>query len=72
MKIKEILKDCTINSPNVFIYLRNNIDIELFGENDFSNLIDTYGNSLVHDWSICNLDGNTYVFFNVKKLVKGK
>lgn len=72
MKIKEILKDCTINSPNVFIYLRNNIDIELFGENDFSNLIDTYGNSLVYDWSICNLDGNTYVFFNVKKLVKGK
>lgn len=72
MKIKEILKDCTINPPNVFIYLWNNIDIELFGENDFSNLIDTYGNSIVNDWSICNLDGNTYVFFNVKKLVKGK
>ena len=66
MRIKELLKNCTINTPNVFIYLRNNIDIELFLENDFSNLIDTHGDILVHDWSICNLDGNTYVFFNVK------
>lgn len=71
MKIKELLKDCTINPPNVFITLWNNkveINIELCEEDDFSNFISTYGDSEIHDWAINNFSA-TYVFFFVKKLV---
>ena len=66
MKIKEILKDCTINTPNVFIYIIINEDIDLYKVDDLSILINNYGNSDVIHWSMENIDGDTYVFFNVK------
>lgn len=72
MKIKDLLKKCTISPPNVFITLWNNkvkIHIELHKEDDYYNFISTYGDSEIHDWAINNFIA-TYVFFNVKKLVK--
>lgn len=66
MKIKELLKDCSINPPNAFIYIIINEDIDLYKVDDFSILINKYGNSDVIHWSIDNIDGDTYVFFNVK------
>lgn len=73
MKIKELLKGCSIYPPNVVIGLLNNgewLEIELWEHDDFSNFIATYGNSLVHDWVIENIDTDTYVLFNIKKLVE--
>lgn len=69
MKIKEILKDCTINPPNVVIILfinKREIKTERWEENEFSNLIDTYGNSDVFNWTMEKIDDDTYVLFNVK------
>lgn len=66
MKIKELLKDCTINSPNVFIYIIINEDIDLYKVDDLSILINNYGNSDVIHWSMENIDGGINVFFNVK------
>lgn len=72
MQIKEILNNCTIRPPHVFIALRFNkikIEIELCEENDFSDFINAYGDSDAYDWSINNIDGDTYVFFKVKNIV---
>lgn len=69
MKIKELLKGFTINPPNVVIILfinKGETKTERWEENDFSNLIDTHGNSDVFNWTMENIDGDTYVFFNVK------
>lgn len=69
MKIKELLKGFTINPPNVVIILfinKREIKIERWEENDFSDLIDTHGNSDVFNWTMENIDGDTYVVFNVK------
>lgn len=71
MRIKELLKGFTINPPNVVITLFINkrwIKIERWEENDFSDLIDTHGNSDYFDWSMENVDGDIYVFFLVKKV----
>lgn len=72
MKIKEILKGCSIYPPNVVISLLINgewMDIELWEYDDYDNFIATYGNSLVHYWVIENIDTDTYVLFSIKKLV---
>lgn len=69
MKIKELLKGFTINPPNVVIILfinKGETKTERWEENDFSNLIDTHGNSDVFNWTMENIDGDTYVVFNVK------
>lgn len=66
MKIKEILNGCTINSPNGFIYIIINGDIDLYKVYDLSILINNYGNSDVIHWSMENIDGGINVFFNVK------
>lgn len=69
MKIKELLKKCTITPPNVVIYLSINKvekEIELWDEDDFSNFIATYGQREVYYWAIDYIDGYTFVFFNVK------
>lgn len=73
MKIKELLKDCSIYPPNVVISLLINgewMDIELWEYDDYDNFIAEYGNSLVHNWVIENIDTDTYVLFSIKKLVK--
>lgn len=72
MKIKEILKDCTINPPHVVISLLFNKewnDIELWGDGDYADFIEEYGNSDVYNWTIENIDTDTYVLFSIKKLV---
>jgi hypothetical protein len=73
MKIKELLKDCTINPPNVVICLLINkawLEIEIWEYDDCFNFILEYGDRDVIHWSIDNIDGDTYIFFNIKKLVK--
>lgn len=66
MKIKDFLKNCTINSPNVFIYIIIDGDIDLYKVDNLSILINNYGNSDVIHWSINYSDGDINVFFRVK------
>lgn len=69
MKIKELLKGFTINPPNVVIILfinKGETKTERWEEDDFSNLIDTYGNCDVFNWTMEKIDDDTYVVFNVK------
>lgn len=69
MKIKELLKGFTINPPDVVITLfinKREIKTERWEEDEFSNLIDTHGNCDVFNWTMENIDGDTYVVFNVK------
>lgn len=67
MRVKEILKDCTINPPHVVICLLINKDwlaINLL-EDDFMK---EYGDRDVIHWTIENIDTDTYIFFSVKEV----
>ena len=81
MKIKTLLKNCTISYLYITLryYVREfdepdlsmeQIDIELLHRDDFDNFIATYGNSLVDDWQIESSNGTHYMVFNLKKLVE--
>lgn len=71
MKIKEILKDCSIIPPNVVICLLINkdwLEIELWENDDCFNFIVEYGDRDVIHWTIENIDSNTYIFFTIKEV----
>lgn len=71
MKIKEILKNCTINPPNVVICLLINKDwlaINLLEDDDFTDFMKEYGDRDVIHWTIENIDTDTYVFFSIKEV----
>lgn len=73
MKIKELLKGFTINPPNVVITLfinKREIKTDRWEEDDFSNLIDTYGNSVVSEWTIEKTFSHSWMIFYLKNLVK--
>lgn len=77
MKIKEILKNCTVDYIDIVLisyykpisYHEPNyrqIDIEIRNRKDFYNFIETYGNSEVFDWTIESVDGMPYMIFDLK------
>lgn len=75
MKIKEILKDCTVDNINIALinceadYTEMKIKIQ--NKKDFRDFINVYGNSLVFEWKISNGCGIPWMRFALKKLVKG-
>lgn len=71
MKIKELLKDCSIIPPNVVICLLINkdwLEIKLWGNDDCFNFIVEYGDRDVIHWTIENIDTDTYIFFSIKEV----
>lgn len=81
MKIKTLLKNCTVDYINIVLryyvrefdepdYTMEQIDIEIHSRDDFDNFIATYGNSVVYDWTIESVDGIPYMIFDLKKLVQ--
>lgn len=82
MKIKTLLKNCTIVGWT-YITLRyyvsefdepdlsmEQIDIDVFNRDAFDDFIKKYGNSVVEDWEIESADETHYMVFNLKKLVE--
>lgn len=81
MKIKTLLKSCTVDYINIVLryyvrefdetdYTMEQIDIEICNRKDFNDFIDAYGNSDVDEWTIESVDGIPYMIFDLKKLVK--
>lgn len=81
MKIKTLLKNCTISYLHITLryyvrefdepdYTMEQIDIEIHSRDDFDNFIATYGNSVVDEWTMESVDGIPYMIFDLKKLVK--
>lgn len=80
MKIKTLLKDCTVDYINIVLryyvcefdepdYTMEQIDIEIYSRDDFDNFIATYGNSVLDEWTIESVDGIAYMIFDLKNLV---
>ena len=81
MRIKTLLKKCTVDHVNIVLryYVSEfdepglsmeQIDIDIFNSDAFDDFIKTYGNSVVDDWEIESTDGTHYMIFNLKKLVE--
>lgn len=81
MKIKTLLKNCTVDYINIVLryYVREfdepdlsmeQIDIDVFNRDAFDDFIKTYGNSAVDEWTIGIEDGIPFIVFNLKNLVK--
>lgn len=81
MKIKTLLKNCTISYLHIILRYYvcefdepdlslEQIDIEVFNSDSFDDFIKTYGNSEIDDWEIESADGSHYMIFNLKKLVE--
>lgn len=80
MKIKTLLKNCTVDYINIVLryYVQEfdepdlsmeQIDIDVFNRDAFDNFIKKYGDSIVEDWTIESFDGIAYMVFDLKKLV---
>ena len=81
MRIKTLLKKCTVDHVNIVLryYVcefdepglsMEQIDIDIFNSDAFDDFIKAYGNSVVDDWEIESADGTHYMIFNLKKLVE--
>lgn len=60
--INIVLIDCKSNYTETLIKIRN--------RQDFRDFIDTYGNSIVNEWMVCNGCGIPWIRFYLIELVK--
>ena len=76
MKIKEILHSCIVDYVDIVLYYYDTdraikqIEKEICNKKDFSDFIETYGNSVVSEWKISSEYGRQWLLFSLKKLVK--
>ena len=76
MKLKTFLHNyrCMVNDINiVLIDCKSDYDetrINIRNRKDFCDFIDTYGNSIVNEWMVCNGCGTPWIRFYLMELVK--
>ena len=74
MKLKTLLHSCNVDNINIALidcksdYAETRINIR--NRKDFCDFIDTYGNSIVNEWMVCNGRGTPWIRFYLQNLVK--
>lgn len=76
MKLKTLLHSCIVDYVDIVLYYYDTdrsikqIEKEICNKKDFSDFIETYGNSVVSEWKISSEYGRQWLLFSLKKLVK--